>query len=123
VIDCAENGDEALKMIEADPFKYDIIFMDVQMPVMNGHEATRRIRAFEAKLQEKNAQQNTTTSFAEGETRSYNRYPTRIPIIALTANVFKSDIEECLIAGMDDHLGKPLDIDRVIEKLRVYLKL
>jgi len=45
-----------------------------------------------------------------------------LPIIALTANVFKSDIEDCLNAGMDDHLGKPLDIDRVLEKLRIYLK-
>ncbi|MCL2440303.1 MAG: ATP-binding protein [Treponema sp.] len=96
-IDCAENGKEALKMVEANTDKYDIVFMDVQMPVMNGHEATRRIRAFEASQYKKDK---------------------RIPIIALTANVFKSDIEDCLAAGMNDHLGKPLDIDRVIEKLR-----
>ena len=117
-IDCAENGEEVLKMVETNPDKYDIIFMDVQMPFMNGHEATRRIRAFEASRHEKSS-----TSFTTGETRSNNRNLRRqIPIIALTANVFKSDIEDCLTAGMDDHLGKPLDIDRVIEKLRVYLK-
>jgi len=98
IIDCAENGEEALKMVEAAPDKYDIVFMDVQMPVMNGHEATRRIRALPD-----------------------HRSRRKLPIIALTANVFKSDIEECLAAGMDDHLGKPLDIDRVIEKLRIYL--
>ena len=97
-IDCAENGEEALNMIKADPDKYDIVFMDVQMPVMNGYESTRQIRALPA------------------------RQSGKLPIIALTANVFKSDIEECLEAGMDDHLGKPLDIDRVIEILRVYLK-
>ncbi|MCL2761612.1 MAG: PAS domain-containing protein [Treponema sp.] len=97
-IDCAENGEEALKMVQAAPDKYDIVFMDVQMPVMNGYEATRRIRALPA------------------------RQRGRLPIIALTANVFKSDVEDCLAAGMDDHLGKPLDIDRVIEKLRAYLK-
>ena len=102
-IDCAENGAEALEMIEAAPDKYDIVFMDIQMPVMNGHEATRRIRAFEAKQQGK------------------SEHPKGVPIIAMTANVFKSDIEECLAAGMDDHLGKPLDIDKVIEKLRTYL--
>ncbi|MCL2444041.1 MAG: ATP-binding protein, partial [Treponema sp.] len=101
IIDCAENGEEALKMIEAAPDKYDIVFMDVQMPVMNGHEASRRIRAFEKQL-DRNLQK-------------------QVPIIALTANVFKSDIEECLAAGMDDHLGKPLDIERVIEILRKYL--
>jgi len=111
-IDCAENGEDALKMVEAAPDKYDIIFMDVQMPVMNGYEATRRIREFEEKQ---------SASFTANETRMYSHHQ-RIPIIALTANVFKSDIEECITAGMDDHLGKPLDIDRVIEKLRIYLK-
>jgi len=84
----------------AAPDYYDLVFMDVQMPVMNGHEATRRIRALPER----------------------ERPRGRLPIIAMTANVFKSDIEECLAAGMDDHLGKPLDIDRVIEKLRMYLK-
>ena len=77
--------------------------MDVQMPFMNGYEATRRIRKFEEKQLQVNNSRN------------------RIPIIAMTANIFKSDIEDCLAAGMDDHLGKPLDIDRVIEKLRAYL--
>jgi len=97
-IDCAENGAEALKMVEAAPDKYDVVFMDVQMPFMNGHEATRRIRAL-----------------------PNLRTKAKLPIIAMTANVFKSDIEDCLAAGMDDHLGKPLDIDRVMEKLHEYL--
>jgi len=137
LIDCAENGEEALKMVKSAPDKYDIVFMDVQMPVMNGYEATRHIRAFEASQHEKYG----STSFTTGETRSNNRNsladesvefaqqtpklserPRGVPIIALTANVFKNDIEECLVAGMDDHLGKPLDIDRVIEKLREYIK-
>ncbi|MCL2801204.1 MAG: ATP-binding protein [Treponema sp.] len=122
-IDCAENGKEAAEMVESNPGKYDIVFMDIQMPVMNGHEATRRIRAFEA-CNNRNLHSNESgTSFAYSETRSYNRnLHKQIPIIALTANVFKSDIEDCLSAGMDDHLGKPLDIDRVTEKLRKYLK-
>ena len=103
-IDCAENGEEALKMVKATPDKYDLVFMDVEMPFMNGHEATRCIRDF-LKENDKSVRQRS-----------------RLPIIAMTANVFKSDIEACLAAGMDDHLGKPLDIDRVIEKLREYLK-
>ena len=94
MIDCAENGKEALDMIEAAPEKYDIVLMDLQMPKMDGLEATRRIRAL----------QNV-----------------RLPIIAMTANVFKEDIEACIAAGMDDHLGKPLDINKVFEKLREYL--
>jgi len=96
-IECAENGKEALDMIEAAPDKYDIVFMDVQMPLMNGHEATRRIRALPA---------------LQG---------VKLPIIAMTANVFKSDVEESLAAGMDGHLGKPLDIDKVYQVLRKYL--
>jgi PAS domain S-box-containing protein len=97
IIDCAENGQEAVDMIAAAPDKYDAILMDVQMPKMNGLEATRRIRALTARRLE------------------------YLPIIAMTAHVFKSDIEDCLEAGMDDHLGKPLDFDEVLKKLHKYL--
>ena len=97
LIDCAENGHEAFTMVEAAPDKYDLIFMDVQMPKMDGYESTRLIRALPA-LQGKN-----------------------LPIIATTANVFQSDIDKCIAAGMDDHLGKPLDIDKMMEVLRKYL--
>jgi CheY-like chemotaxis protein len=96
MIDCAENGKEALNMIEAAPDKYDIVFMDVQMPQMDGLEATRRIRAL------------------PGIT---------LPIIAMTANVFKDDIENCLAAGMTDHIGKPIDVDIMFAKLHKYLKM
>ncbi|MDR0331717.1 MAG: response regulator [Chitinispirillales bacterium] len=92
-IDCAQNGLEAVDMVTAAPAKYDLIFMDVQMPKMDGLEATRRIRA-------------------QGKT---------LPIVAMTANVFKSDVDACLAAGMNDHIGKPIDIDAVMEKLRKYL--
>jgi CheY-like chemotaxis protein len=84
-IDCAENGQQALQAFAADPGRYSIIFMDMQMPVMDGYEATRRIRAL---------------NVAEAKA---------IPIIALTANVYREDIEKALEAGMNDHLGKPLD--------------
>jgi CheY-like chemotaxis protein len=97
IIDCAENGKEALDMVEAAPLKYDIIFMDLQMPIMDGLEATRRIRALPA------------------------MQSVDLPIIALTANVFKEDVEACLAAGMDAHLGKPIDIDNVFVILRKYL--
>ena len=100
IIDCAENGKEALDMIAEDPEKYDIVFMDMQMPQMDGLEATKRIRALSG----------------------HRRKRGRLPIIAMTANVFKEDIEACFAAGMDDHLGKPLDIDKVLKKLRHYLK-
>jgi CheY-like chemotaxis protein len=97
-IDCAVNGLEAVEMVVAAPDKYDAILMDVQMPKMDGLEATRLIRAV-----------NTTQRLAN------------LPIIAMTAHVFKSDIEQCLKAGMNDHLGKPIDIDDVLKKLNKYL--
>ena len=97
-IECAENGAETLRLFGEDPDRYDMIFMDVQMPEMDGLEATRRIRVYERE----NGLQ-------------------AIPIIAMTANVFKEDVDRCRAAGMDDHVGKPLDMDAVIEKLRKFL--
>jgi len=97
MIDCAENGAEAVRMFRETPYKYDMIFMDVQMPLMDGYEATRRIRALK---------------IPQAET---------IRIIAMTANVFREDVEKCLEAGMNNHLGKPLDFNEVIEKLKTYM--
>jgi len=96
-IECAENGAQAVSKIEAEPDRYDIVFMDVQMPEMDGYEATRAIRALD-------------TPRAKS-----------IPIIAMTANVFREHIEKCLDAGMNDHVGKPLNISDVLEKLRTYI--
>jgi CheY-like chemotaxis protein len=95
---------EALRMFIEAPDRYDMIFMDIQMPEMDGYEATRRIRFFEAK---RNMQLPELSK--------------RIPIIAMTANVFREDIERCLQAGMDSHIAKPLDFNEVLEKLNGYL--
>jgi signal transduction histidine kinase/CheY-like chemotaxis protein len=78
-----ENGQATLERCRAEPF--DIIFMDMQMPVMGGIEATKKIRAWE---------------------QQHGRAP--IPIVAMTANALVSDREACLAAGMDDHLAKPI---------------
>jgi len=96
-IDCAENGVEAVRMFKEAPGKYDMILMDVQMPEMDGYEATRQIRAHKV---------------PEAKT---------VRIIAMTANVFRDDIERCLDAGMDNHIGKPVDFHEVIDKLRAYM--
>jgi CheY-like chemotaxis protein len=96
-IECAENGLEALQKVEAEEGRYDMIFMDVHMPEMDGYESTQRIRALGSD------------------------YAKNIPIVAMTANVFRQDIEKCLAAGMNDHVGKPLDFNDVLAKLRKYL--
>ena len=79
------------------PERYDLIFMDMQMPEMDGLTATVNIR----KMGTEKAR--------------------AIPIIAMTANVFREDVEKCIEAGMNGHIGKPLDFDEVLEKLRTYL--
>jgi PAS domain S-box-containing protein len=96
-IDCAADGAEAVRLFTENPAKYSAIFMDIHMPEMDGYEATRRIRA---------------SSAAEAKT---------IPIIAMTANVFQEDVEKCIAAGMDDHVGKPVDIERLMFLLRKHL--
>ena len=107
-IDCAENGAEALRLFKDNPDRYDMILMDMQMPEMDGLEATRKIRAFEADIK-RNA-----GSFYNAKIHK------PVPIIAMTANVFREDIEKCRIAGMNDHIGKPLNMDSVLEKLQGY---
>ncbi len=95
--DCAQNGIEAVALFKQNPEKYGIIFMDIQMPEMDGYEATRAIRAMDAPSAK------------------------TVPIVALTANVFREDIERCLAAGMDTHLGKPIEMDDILAKMRRYL--
>jgi signal transduction histidine kinase/CheY-like chemotaxis protein/HAMP domain-containing protein len=91
-IDEAEDGEEAVRLFEASPEgTYDIIYMDVRMPKMDGYEASARIR-----------------SLARADARS-------VPIIALTANAFKDDIENAIRNGMNAHLAKPLDIQKLID--------
>jgi signal transduction histidine kinase/DNA-binding response OmpR family regulator len=109
-IDCAGTGAEALRIYTENPDRYDLIFMDVHMPEMDGFEATRRIREFE---QERNA--------LAAKNSHRQSLPRKIPIIAMTANVFREDIEKCLAAGMDNHVGKPLNMESVLEMLRMYL--
>jgi len=103
-VDCAENGAEAVAMFQKSPDKYNLILMDVQMPEMDGYEATEKIRQIENELPDNSIPRK------------------RIPIIAMTANVFREDVERCITAGMNEHIGKPLDMDEFIGVMRKYLK-
>ena len=120
-IECAENGREAVEKYTAEPEKYNLIFMDIHMPELDGYQATRQIRTWE-KDHEINVHKKISMEFAPQTPKQQLEYPKGIPIVAMTANVFKEDIEKCLAAGMNDHLGKPLNINDVMEKLVKYLK-
>jgi CheY-like chemotaxis protein len=91
----AENGQVAVDMLaSSQPGTYDLVFMDVQMPVMNGIEATRVIRALpDARI-------------------------ATIPIIAATADAFSEDVAVCMKAGMNGHIAKPIDIKLVLKEIR-----
>ncbi len=97
-VDSAENGQEALACFEKMPENhYDMIFMDIQMPVMDGYEATAKLR------------------------RLARRDAPQIPIIAMTANAFAEDIRKSREAGMNEHLTKPLDIGALMKCLEKWL--
>ena len=94
--DRAENGKVAYELIKADEFgsPYDLIFMDIQMPVMNGLDATRAIRKLNSE------------------------YAKRVPIIAMTADAFSENVAECMNAGMNGHIAKPIDLKLVLSEIR-----
>ena len=96
---CAEDGEKALQLFEkSTPGDFNVILMDVNMPVMNGLEATRAIR----KLDRKDAQE--------------------IPIIAMSANAFAEDVQESLKAGMNAHLTKPIEIKELVKVISKFTK-
>lgn len=98
VIDIAEDGSVAVeKMKSAQPGQYDFILMDVQMPIMDGYEATRQIRALT------------------------NPAVSNVPIIAMTANAFEEDRQEALNSGMNDHIPKPIDVKLLKETIARYI--
>ena len=93
--DRAENGRVCVDMIrEAEKDSYELVFMDIQMPEMNGLDATRAIRKLE------------------------NPWAASIPIVAMTADAFSENVTECLNAGMNGHIAKPIDIKLVIKEIR-----
>ncbi|MDE6293687.1 MAG: response regulator, partial [Clostridiales bacterium] len=99
IIDSAENGKIAVdKIIAAGQDGYDLILMDIQMPIMDGRTATREIRGLK------------------------DHPLSKIPIIALSANAFESDRRESIEAGMDSHINKPLDVEVLLAAIRAALK-
>ena len=98
-VDTAEDGTVAVeKMSAAQPGQYDAILMDIQMPILNGYDATRRIRALPDKA------------------------IAQIPIIAMTANAFEEDRQLAFAAGMNAHVAKPIDVPVLLDTLTEILK-
>ena len=99
VIDTAENGQEAVDLVAASaPDYYDLVLMDIQMPVMDGHEATRRIRSLEDKELAK------------------------VPVVAMTANAFDEDRKAAKECGMNGFISKPINMQEVVQALRMCLQ-
>ena len=94
VVTAVWNGQEAVDAMSADPSRYDLVLMDVQMPVMDGYTATRLLRS---------------------------RLGVRQPILAMSAGVTAAEREECLAAGMNDFIAKPVDVEQMMESLRQHL--
>nr|WP_253292527.1 response regulator [Blautia sp. MSJ-9] len=102
-VDIAWNGKEAVEAVtkaESEGQQYGAVLMDIMMPVMNGYEATKAIRSMEKE----------------------NSDDSHMPIIAMTANAFVEDAARCREAGMDAHVAKPLDINRIITVIDRYTR-
>ncbi len=98
-VECAENGKAALDMfVNSPPGRFDLIFMDIQMPVMDGFEATRQIRAVDRE---------------DSKT---------VPIVAMSANAFVEDIRACQRAGMNGHVPKPVSMQNLVDAMNRFLK-
>ena len=94
IVEVAEDGAVAVHMVDSkEPGYYDVVLMDIQMPIMNGYDATKAIRQLP------------------------NRELANIPIIAMTANAFDDDKKQALEAGMNEHISKPIDIDKMLKTM------
>jgi CheY-like chemotaxis protein len=99
VVDCLDDGSLAVEKLKtAPPNSYDLILMDVQMPIMSGLEASRCIRAMDSE------------------------YLKNVPIVAMTANAFEEDRKAAIDAGMNEHIAKPIDVVKLKEVLKKFLK-
>ena len=109
-VDHAENGRIAVeKLLDAEPGHYDLVFMDIQMPVMNGYEAAKAIRA------------TAEGRGPDGEAIDARADLGEIPIVALTADAFADDVARARAAGMNAHMSKPMEIELLVKTLKEWL--
>ncbi|MDT7041886.1 response regulator [Candidatus Nitronereus thalassa] len=115
-VDAVSNGREAYKAFVTT--RYDLVFMDWQMPHMDGLQATQEMRKHEALGSNRDAEKQN-----DGKKTLERRHRDHVPIIAMTANAMPGDREKCLAAGMDDYLVKPLRMSAVVDMLTTWLPL
>ena len=118
--DAAGNGQEVLQALEKVP--YDIVLMDIQMPVMDGYAATHRIRELEHKAHQVKLDKHNSEDLSDSEAQFLARSG-RIPIIAMTAHAMKGDREKCIAAGMDDYTTKPINPEELLEKIEKWTRV
>lgn len=122
-VSVASNGEEAIRSINEN--SYDAVLMDIQMPVMDGYSATRRIRKWEGRMQ--NAEYGIRNKIRkDSDLNSTFRIPNSefkgLPIIAMTAHAMAGDREKSLAAGMNDHVTKPIDPDKLLLTLAEWIQ-
>ncbi|RLN40633.1 putative histidine kinase 4 [Panicum miliaceum] len=114
-VECVESGKDALALLQI-PYKFDLCLMDIQMPEMDGFEATRHIRAMEAKV---NEQADTSDdSEADDATRAAKWH---LPVLAMTADVIQATHEECTKCGMDGYVTKPFEEKQLFQAVQKFL--
>jgi CheY-like chemotaxis protein len=119
-VEVANDGREAVERYTISPKDFDLIFMDVQMPEMDGIEATREIRKYEELVPDTRyglRVENGSTGESKRETRKPQPATRHIPIIAMTAHAMKGDREKCIEAGMNDYISKPIKREAVFQIL------
>jgi signal transduction histidine kinase/CheY-like chemotaxis protein len=115
----ANNGQEAVHAVQQN--QYDAVLMDIQMPVMDGYEATRKIREWQLKAQSSKLIDKTTDLSATRDQRPETSDQRPVPIIAMTAHAMAGDREKSLEAGMVDHVAKPIDPDQLFTTLQKWI--
>jgi len=114
-VKCVESGKDALELLQV-PHKFDLCLMDIQMPEMDGFEATQHIRAIEAKAHEHAG--DADNSEADSMTKKTNRH---LPVLAMTADVIQATHEECTKHGMDGYVSKPFEEKQLYQAMKKFL--